>query len=454
MANKEFKILGISSKDVKKWAFDWGQKSMTSGVNPAYFAASGSLMANWFGAGKKIAQYKVYKDIPEVNTPVNYKATCMAGMDIWVEDLKTGKKLPDHELQKLINKPNPLQAKSEFWEQAQRNFEIFGNGYIYTPLRFGFQNVSAKNVYTMWVLPSLDVTPKTTRKLYGQSKESEIISGYELNFLGTVRPIPTNEVLHHSNGRVDSEDIEGQSSVDLVSKAITNLYNVYDADNVLISNHGSIGIFTNDQKDQGGWLPLDDTEKERVQEEFKKYGLGSHQYQYLITSMSLKYQSTIANVASLQLDEKHERYRNRVLDAFKFPRDLFNSLQGATFKNNQEGEKQLYNNVIIPGANSWADELNRHFNTIQDGIIIKVSFAHVPCMQEDQLQKAQVDSSKSSRLQSEWMSGLITRNDWLVEMGRQPVNKPEFDKYIWELSPETTAKFIGFIDAMKRPTQV
>lgn len=410
--------------------------SATGFQNIETLLGKGNLLAQWKSTEKKTSQLLAYTDIPEVNQPINYIAECLANGIISIRDRKTWEILPDHPLQKVFDRPNPLQGKAEFWEQAQINKGIFGNSYIYTPMPSGFSKMNSKSVTTMYVMPALNMDIIGTGKIFNQVRLSDIIKNYELTLGGSKTPFKVDEILHRSNPRPDYKTLEGQSKISLVDKAISNLYNVYEADNILISRHGSVGIFTNDQSDVGGgWLPLDNTEKENVQKEFSKYGLSGDKFQYIITSMSLKYQSTIANVKDLELSEKHKRYRNTVFDTFKFPSDLFSSEKGSTYANKSESEKQLYQNVIIPEAQGWIDEFNRHFDTESEGIEIIISFDHLPVMQADSKDMATTLRLRNIYLQEQWKNGLITRNQWLMEMDMDIVNKPEFDLYIYQLNP-------------------
>jgi phage portal protein BeeE len=96
------------------------------------------------------------------------KTTKWAVYSLTAED-KTAAELPNHELAKVLYRPNPLQSWSEFKEEAQGQYLLTGNAFIW-------KNATASGrVKELWVLPHY----------------TEVVGGNEMNKPEGYRVIPT-----------------------------------------------------------------------------------------------------------------------------------------------------------------------------------------------------------------------------------------------------------------------
>jgi hypothetical protein len=71
---------------------------------------------------------------------------------------------------------------------------------------------------------------------------------------------------------------------------------------------------------------------------------------------------------------------------------------------------------------SEAQALTGYFNRFEPGIIIKPDYSKI-----NEIIKAQ--NLRNKELFEDCKAGMITRNAYLEEIGRETVNKPEFNEY-------------------------
>ena len=400
-----------------------------------------STLANWNQSNQKKHQTDHYLNLPEISNPINYLAKAFSNAELKTIDLKTGEEIPDHILLKILKNPNPLQSGSSFLESIYTDYKLYGNVYPKSFNAVGYNQKTYEAIMSIWKLPAEYIQPiLKTNRYFGTSSMEELISGYSFRVNGKKEILEPSSILHIRKGFSKFPSIEGMSILVSLSKPISNLYKIYGAENILTTRHGSIGLLTNNQTmGEYGTQSLDTDKVEMLQKDFSKYGLSEDQYQYIITDMNLKFQSTIANVKDLQLDEKQKKHRNTILDAFGFPGEIFNDMQKATFNNKDKADKMVYQNVIIPDSEIIFDEFNVFFGTEQNGIKLVGSYDHVAAMQPDKLVESRIYSTNSKTAETQFLKGLITRNQWLVQSGFPEVKKEEFNKYIYELSPKELA---------------
>ena len=337
-----------------------------------------------FWTGDKIAWLKDFSEVPEVMAAINWKARAFSNMQLRVESRKTGEILGgNNRVAKLIIKPNYFQSQKQFLYQTKLFHEIFGNEFIRGSRPIG---MSYKSVYGLFTLPYGNIKLKTPRGtvFFNRSEMPEV----EIIYRNDSRDIPLvyADIIHltENAANLGSEDfLLGRSQISGLQAPIKNLRASYEARNVLIENRGALGILTNAATDQSGSVPMKTSEKEDLQKQFKKYGLSKKQYQFILTSLNLKWQQIAVDTDKLKLFEEATEDQIKILDAFGLTKDLFSSIKSATFSNKLEAKKQAYQDTIIPESEIWIDALNRYFKTENESYHIVGTFGHLPVFQTD-----------------------------------------------------------------------
>jgi HK97 family phage portal protein len=199
--------------------------------------------------------------------------------------------------------------------------------------------------------------------------------------------------------------------------AVQNIRAAYEARNVLIENRGALGILTNNSTDGiGSTLPLDESEKKKVQDEWKKYGIQKNQFQAIITSLNLKWQQISTDANKLQLFEETKADQEQICDAYGVPFELFANQKGVTFDNKKQARREFYENTIIPEAEEWIDALNRYFETYNKSWEIKGSFDHLSVFQENQKERAQSITLLTNALSKAFADGALTLEEYKSEL--------------------------------------
>jgi hypothetical protein len=121
------------------------------------------------------------------------------------------------------------------------------------------------------------------------------------------------------------------------------------------------------------------------------YGLGEEQWQYIISNVEMTWQPMTLPITDLMLFEGIQNSMIAICNTLNFPITLLNYLQGATFSNVQELKKSLYQDNIIPEANSFISELSNFLGLPEKNMILKADFSHIPVLQADAKLEAEKD---------------------------------------------------------------
>lgn len=381
---------------------------------------------------------KAYVKCPPVNAIINRKAQAYINGKTWVLNTQ-GKESMTAEAKKLralFKRPNPLQSWKQFEAQGYIYQQLFGYTIILPIKPAGFkENIDAT---ALWNIPPFMVDIEETNKLFYQSDTKGIIKQIVLNYKGTRTPIDVSDIYIMKDFTPSfSSLVLPESRICALELPINNIIGAYESRNTLINYRGALGILTNDPgTGQFGALPITEIEKESIQNDFKRYGLKQNQWQMIITSAAMKWQNMGYPTKDLMLFEEIEDDICRICDSYNYPYQLMSSAKGTTFSNVKEAKQLLYQDAIMPEAESMYEQWNQFFNTEAYHIRLDKDFSHLPVLQEDEAQKMTARYTRDQAYTIEWEKGLITLNQWRIANGDDPI--PGGDLFINELAKDSS----------------
>lgn len=396
------------------------------GADNILFEANGKAIFHFQYSGHYSAR-KAYEMCPPVNAIINKKAQAYINGKTWVLNLDGNQKNKEatttdaKKLQTLFKKPNPLQSWKQFEAQGYIYQQLFGYTIVLPIKPVGFkENIDAT---ALWNIPPSMVDIEETNKLFYQSDTTGMIKQVVLNYKGT-RTILNVEDIYIMKDFTPSfcSLIIPDSRIHALELPINNIIGAYESRNVLINYRGALGILSQDPGGGAyGTIPMTDAQKENLQNEFRRYGLSNHQWQFIITSATLKWQQMGVSTKDLMLFEEIEADTMAICDSYSYPYQLMSSAKGTTFSNLNEGKKLLYQDATMPEAESMYEQWNQLFNTAKYGIYIDKDYSHVAVLQEDKQQAATARKTFDDAMLIEFQNGLITLDNWLEKLGEDPL---------------------------------
>ena len=348
------------------------------------------------GGGNDIKRLQAFLTIPEVNAIFNLRARAHGNFKIMAVDLK-GDPIENFEdpLIDIINNPNYFQSKEEFFGQTNLFRDIFGNEFINLTIPIGMSKPIG-----IFSLPSQNVEIANVNTVHSGTGPffllKDLPESVQYKFKdtdGKVYPLRYENLLHLNDNNVvfknNPDFLKGLSKLDALAAPLENIKVAYEARNVIIVNRGAIGILSNAARDGiGSAAPMNKFEKEKLQQEFKKYGLSKNQWQVIITNLALNWQQMSIDVDKLKLFDETREDTLKICDAYGTPYELLASIRNTTFDNKKEAKRQWYRETIIPEANARIAGINRKYKTIERGFRFLPMFDHLPIFDTEKMERA------------------------------------------------------------------
>ena len=392
------------------------------------------------------AYFEVYLTNPVFQSAVNIIAKAESNVKIEVWNKKTGEQEPISTTEKipqkiysLLGNPNPLQSTRELFYQKSIFYNVSGNSYLYGNAPDGF-NLDISTIQTLVNIWPQYMSYVLAGGYFDAIKIEDIIKHWVFDAFTFKRTFQPNEILHQNYPNVDFQltnfgsargPITGMSVIEALKVPLSNIMLAYESRNVIIKNRGMRAIITSDKGDASGKVPLLPDDKKILQEEFKEYGLLGDQNQFWFSTLPLKVNTVDQDVRKLGLFDEIVNDGMIVSNTLQVPTDLLKlDLKGATYENQDASMKRLYQDNVIPRVNEDFSSLNSWLGLNETEWMIKGSFDHLAIFQDDKEKSARANRQKSAYMKDLFMSGAVTHNQWLTEVGLETYEGG--DKRIYE----------------------
>lgn len=328
-------------------------------------------------------------------------------------------------IKNLLSKPNPLQTWQEFNSEQIVLCKIFGYCPVWAIRPKGMDKSFTKYLWNLspyYARPTLDYE-------YDMMSDSNPLQYWSFNMYGrSYGLIQPEDVILVKDGYTSSINPGTGlpiSKIEGLEFFISNICAAMEADNVLLKKKGPLGIFSYDPKpDMAGWTPMGTKDKDDLQSDLKNYGLTIGQLQYVISKIPIKWNSMSYNVSELMTKETVRQSIDGICDRFGYPAELMSG-KNATYENRTSAEKFLYQTNVIPFSLRRMAKYAEWFEL--DDTKLALSYQHLPVLQEDIMHAGQAGKAQSEGLDLDWKNGLITWNEYRIELGWDEV--PEGNIY-------------------------
>jgi len=392
---------------------------------------------------------ELYKSVPEVFFPIDYIASRIAGAKFELKRVEDDSIVFNNEkVNKFLDQPNCM---LKFREMVYQHFVYkLATGNAFMRAASGSLSSSINRRWrwcdNYWELPANYISVNPMRgliPLYGIASKEELIESYELKYgiyAGSMRISP-NEVWHDRDGApqffINDKFSCSESRLRSQSKPISNLIAVYEARNVIYVKRGGLGYIISQKSDATGSVALTDKEKESIISQVDgRYGVTGNRMPYGISDVPIGFVRTNLSISDLQPFDETLQDAITIAGAYGIPSVLVPRKDQSTFSNQATAEKSVYCSQIIPMAKKFIADLTAFLGLEEDGMYLDVNFGDVDCMQQGLKEAEEVKKLISERCRSNFLSGIITLNDWRAQIGESKIEKPMFDKILFDMSDE------------------
>jgi len=346
---------------------------------------SSAFLTRLFGTDNEVwetinnNEMKLFTTTPEVFIPIMRFAEMFSNGRFVVKNWKTNEPIENHELLKLLEKPNPLMNRNEWLITIAVNHWVYGNCYIY---KNQYSELSVAPT-TLMILPNEDLKLKVSGKKFKQIDKDGIIQGYELSQNG--EKFEPKEIIHLKNYSVDG--IKGVSILEALQMPISNARGAYGFNNVNLTKRGALGIIS-PKPNATGLVPLVEADKQELNKQFQNdNGIFDGQTPIKIANKPIDYTQMSLAIKEQLIFETINQTMKKVIDSIGLNVNIFSD-GAATFNNADAFLKSAYQDAIIPFAEKFCFALNDGLNLTEKGLYIELDYSFLPCFQVNETQVA------------------------------------------------------------------
>ena len=283
-----------------------------------------------------------------------------------------------NQLVRILKRPNPLQAWSEWIENVLGYKLITGNSFIHGVI---LENgVNARLINEMWAMPAQLMEIKASK--------TRIIEGYELSLSNQMNVIfSPDEVMHLKYWNPDfstsNEHLWGLSPLKAGARVVRQSNDTYTANAALLQNSGASGILSIDPE------TMTEETASKLQKEYEqKYTGAWNRGKIIMAGAKMDWKQIGLSPVDLNIIESQKMSLRDLCNIYQVNSSLLNDPDNKTYQNVREARKALYMEKIFPELDSIRDELNRwlveRYNNVKGTkYYIDYDINSVPAIQED-----------------------------------------------------------------------
>lgn len=370
----------------------------------------GKKEAVWLDTGDS---WRLYIDIPELRAVVDKRASMMSSNKPKLYDAN-GELVENHWLNDLIRNPNATQSWSDVVYSLGVQDALYSNCVMYSPERsFGVRNLIVP-------LPANNIEIMLSGRKLKQMDRENLIDYFKFTYdSGTTERIDWEDAVYLTS--CDGMNIvKPISRVDSLKFPLSNIQAQYKKRNVLLENIGAIGILSAQATDLGGSIPMTPEERQKIQKDWYR----RQKDELIISEAGVNWTPMSFPTKDLMLFEELTADKLALIDAFGLSYNLFSKTEGTTFTNVRDSIRMVYQDTIIPETQQFYDSLMTQFGLKEEGYYLKACFEHLPILQEDEKEKAEVMRIRSETLRT------------MAEMGLQLTEEQIEDFIKWKRTHE------------------
>ncbi len=380
---------------------------------------SGQLTARWTPMAYERIVREAYARNPYAFAAVRQISMAMAGIAWKVyDDPSHTNEMEDHPLKTLIERPNPRQGKSQFFENISAYLDLDGNCFIHG---VGPKGKPPTELYTL--------RPDRVTILPGNVANP--IAGY-LYQVGSAKVTLPAEVVCHLHTFNPLDDLRGMSPIAAAAMSV-------DQSNA--SKQWNVALLQNGARPPGALISnvnLDSDQYQRLKEMIQDdYAGFLNAGRPLLLEGGVSWQDMGINPVDMAWLEGQRLSAREIAIVYNIAPELMGDAANKTYSNYAEARVALYEENILPRCDWVRDELNAWLSPqYDDDPHLDYDRSDIEALQEDRDQQA-------NRVTTQFSAGYITVNEARKDTGKDEDDSEYGEMYIWQLPARAPAAPAG-----------
>lgn len=360
----------------------------------------------------KAGQAKAYALCSPLMSVISKKCAAIKNLRL-AATTEDGEDIERPDAVRTISHPNSVQGIADFVAHIEVMTQIFGKAYIVR-----MESVGLPEAFELFVVPNLCVTENAAISPALSFMPDADIVDYTVTICGSSMKIAKEDMFIVRDASYDLNACGGNiSRMVSLQKPVNTFVASYEAVHELMINRGMLAIIslTSGSGDiiRDARLPETESEKNNIQQAFRKYGIRADQFKYAITSMNAAVSPVSSTITDLGLTDVHKACKKEIADIYQVPSVLLD-VEGSTYANAKEAKAILYNDAIIPEANNIFYVLNRIYGF--EDFKVMPYYDHLELFQESKREQAAGMTNLVNALNNAVSGGLMTTEQAKTEL--------------------------------------
>lgn len=360
----------------------------------------------------KAGQAKAYALCSPLMSVISKKCAAIKNLRL-AATTEDGEDLERPDAVRTISRPNSVQGIADFVAYIEVMTQIFGKAYIVR-----MESVGLPGAFELFVVPNLCVTENAAISPALSFMPDADIVDYTVTICGSSMKIAKEDMFIVRDASYDLNACGGNiSRMISLQKPVNTFVASYEAVHELMINRGMLAIIslTSGSGDiiRDARLPETESEKNNIQQAFRKYGIRADQFKYAITSMNAAVSPVSSTITDLGLTDVQKACKKEIADIYQVPSVLLD-VEGSTYANAKEAKAILYNDAIIPEANNIFYVLNRIYGF--EDFKVMPYYDHLELFQESKREQAAGMTNLVNALNNAVSGGLMTTEQAKTEL--------------------------------------
>lgn len=360
----------------------------------------------------KAGQAKAYALCSPLMSVISKKCAAIKNLRL-AATTEDGEDIERPDAVRTISHPNSVQGIADFVAYIEAMTQIFGKAYIVRMESVGFPEA-----FELFVVPNLCVTENAAISTALSFMPDADIVDYTVTICGSSMKIAKEDMFIVRDASYDLNACGGNiSRMVSLQKPVNTFVASYEAVHELMINRGMLAIIslTSGSGDiiRDSRLPETESEKNNIQQAFRKYGIRADQFKYAITSMNAAVSPVSSTITDLGLTDVQKACKKEIADIYQVPSVLLD-VEGSTYANAKEAKTILYNDAIIPEANNIFSVLNRIYGF--EDFKVMPYYDHLELFQESKREQAAGMTNLVNALNNAVSGGLMTTEQAKTEL--------------------------------------
>jgi hypothetical protein len=325
--------------------------------------------------------------------------------NIYVYD-NNDKEIKDDAFLERFERPNPFQTKQQFLSDYVL-WNMIGNSYLYTVNR----GVDSDYTKQYFLDPSKmewnkKIENDCDKMILSKTEESEIYNQeitYRYNDGSKVKIKLKDISIFSDLSNGVGNWFKSPSRLETLYKVISNSEASLDSANVNIRYAGKFIVAGKHNPENVSDTPMGSDEVQSIDSSMNKEG----KIVYPVKSM-IDVKRFVENIANLKLEESYMNAYYIIGSMYGIPRDLLEAYlkDGSKFNNQSVALQKHITYTIQPKMDSLANDRTKKFKLNEQGKRLVISYDHLPVMQANEKETAEVKRLKAETMESLQRAGV------------------------------------------------